>query len=503
MKVALMYPDRDFELPRVLPPNAAALTQDLELETLFKTMTRNDRFLREVIPPTILTSLQDVETIRYRQDILKDCLKNPTVVREIYNIALECIEFKRREWLGIFSTYPSGILSNAVRMLQVFVALLRKLRALADAHADQFDSPGFRAFFARIQEDLDEEFFGIVQQHLKTLRFRNGVLLSARLGQGNEGAEYVLHNPANGGQPWLKRILAPKWREYTFCINPRDEHGAQFLGDLRDRGITLIANALAQSASHVDAFFKALQLELAFYIGCLNLHERLVELDEPVCFPDPAPAETRRYRFTGLYDVCLALTMGKPAVGNTADARGKALVIITGANQGGKSTFLRSVGQAQLLLQCGMFVPAESFCANLCTGLFTHYKREEDATMESGKLDEELGRMSEIVDWLTPHALVLFNESFAATNEREGSEIARQISTALVETGVKVVFVTHLYEFAHGFQRSGREDVYFLRAERQADSRRTFKLLEGGPLETSFGGDLYREVFEKTASAEA
>ncbi|MER8376745.1 hypothetical protein NKH19_22355 [Mesorhizobium sp. M1338] len=64
------------------------------------------------------------------------------------------------------------------------------------------------------------------------------------------------------------------------------------------------------------------------------------------------------------------------------------MVVITGANQGGKSTFLRGVGLAQLMMQCGMFVPA-AFCGSVCDGVFTHYKRGEDATMKSGKLDEE------------------------------------------------------------------------------------------------------------------
>ena len=103
--------------------------------------------------------------------------------------------------------------------------------------------------------------------------------------------------------------------------------------------------------------------------------------------------------------------------------------MITGANQGGKSTFLRSVGVAQLMTQCGMFVGAQSLRVNVCDGVFTHYKREEDETMESGKLDEELARMSEIADHIGAGSVLLCNESFAATNEREGSQIARQVVT--------------------------------------------------------------------------
>jgi DNA mismatch repair ATPase MutS len=182
-------------------------------------------------------------------------------------------------------------------------------------------------------------------------------------------------------------------------------------------------------------------------------------------------------------------------VGNDLEAAGKDLVIITGANQGGKSTFLRSIGLAQVMMQSGIFVPAESFSANVCAALFTHYKRKEDASMKSGKLDEELSRMSAIIDMITPNAMVLLNESFAATNEREGSEIARQIVSALVERRVEVFFVTHLYEFAHGFYQQRKGNVLFLRADRQADGRRTFKLIEGEPLQTSFGEDVYHKVF--------
>jgi DNA mismatch repair ATPase MutS len=182
-------------------------------------------------------------------------------------------------------------------------------------------------------------------------------------------------------------------------------------------------------------------------------------------------------------------------VGNDLKADYKDLVVITGANTGGKSTFMRSVGLAQLMMQAGMFVPAETFSADIRDGVFTHYKREEDVTMESGKLDEELSRMSDIVDRLTPKSMMLFNESFAATNEREGSEIASQITDALLERDIKVCFVTHLYEFAHRLHKQKMQNATFLRAERLADGTRTFKLVEGEPLQTSYGRDLYDSVF--------
>lgn len=103
--------------------------------------------------------------------------------------------------------------------------------------------------------------------------------------------------------------------------------------------------------------------------------------------------------------------------------------------------------------------------------------------------------MSEIVDNLKPNALVLFNESFASTNEREGSEIATQIVNALLDRGVKAFFVTHLYQFASGLVAGRMSNTGFLRAERNPDGSRPFKLVEAEPLQTSYGHDLYDAIF--------
>lgn len=497
MKAFLMYKDRDFDLQQKLPSNEQVLTQDLELNTLFNGMALGDKFLFEVAKKAVLSSLDDLDTIRYRQHILQDCLKNASIVRTIYTIAVEAIESEKKHFWGFFREYPDAILHRSIEVLQMFVEMLKKLRSIADEHANTFESEGFTTFFSMLNKELDDEYFASVQEHLRTLRFRNGVLMSAELGNGNKGLHYILRKPHDKQQSWIEQIFAEKPPSYSFSISERDESGARTLAELTDRGINLVANALAQSTDHILSFFTMLRTELAFYVGCLNLYGQLAQKGEPVCFPSAVAADERKHCFQGLYDACLVLTMQQSIVGNSVNADHKDLVIITGANQGGKSTFLRSIGLAQLMMQCGMFVPAESFCANVCASLFTHYKRREDASMNSGKLDEELSRMSDIVDNIMPNSILLFNESFAATNEREGSEIARQIVNALLEKRIEVFFVTHFYEFAHGFYDKKMGNALFLRAERQADGGRTFRITEGEPLQTSYGEDVYNKIFAR------
>jgi DNA mismatch repair ATPase MutS len=501
MKAHLMYRERDFDLSRPGPPQQDAVVQDLELVTLLSAMGGGDNDLTNIARKAVLASSADVSTILYRQDILRDCLRHEQIVRDVYNLAVETLDAERKNYLGMASRYPQWVLHRSVEVMEMLVGKLQQLRAMADQHIGSFASEGFKTMFTMLQRELDDDYFALVRRHLMQLKFQRGTLISARLGQGNKGIDYVLRaqNPPEGN--WLQRMLSSGPPGYSFTLPERDESGARALSELRDRGINLVANAVAQSVDHIVSFFNMLRIELAFYVGCLNLHTALAQRKEPVCFPVPSEVGNRARRATGLYDVCLALTMDREVVGNDLKANGKNLVIITGANQGGKSTFLRSVGLAQLMMQCGMFVPAHEFRANLCERIFTHYKREEDAAMESGKFDEELQRMSCIVDHLVPNALVLFNESFAATNEREGSEIARQIATALTDRGVEVFFVSHHYEFARSFHAQHRSDVLFLRAERQPDGTRTFKLTEAPPLPTSFGQDLYRRIFETEPAA--
>ncbi|MFT4063653.1 MutS-related protein [Paraburkholderia sp.] len=501
MKAHLMYRDQDFLLAGDLPWEADTLIADLELNTLFSAMAADDTFLFDVARKAVMTSLRDPQQIVYRQDVLRDCVANAATVRALYGIAVEAIEIEKKSYFGFFSHYPAAILSSARELMQAFIAVLVKLRQVADQSSGDFKSEGFRNFFLMIQHELGDDYFETLDEHLKELRFRNGTLISAALGKGNKGMSYVLRKPNELDRNLLKRFFERKPPSLTFHIADRDEAGARELSELEGRGINLAADAVAQAADHVLSFFRMLRTELGFYIGCLNLANELAARGQSVCYPEPAPLAERQHVFEGLYDVCLSLRLKTAVVPNGIDADGAELVVVTGANEGGKSTFLRSIGLAQMMMQAGMIVGAGSFRANVCEGLFTHYKREEDASMTSGKFDEELVRMDQIADRIVPDSILLFNESFASTNEREGSEVARQIVCALLKKRVKIFFVTHMYEFAHGMYVTMKTGAVFLRAERREGGERTFRISPGEPLETSYGEDLYEKIFTEDTHA--
>jgi hypothetical protein len=493
MKVYLLYEAQDFDFEADLPANHEELIQDLELTTLLRAMALGDKFLFDVSKRGLLACLHDPEAIRYRQRVLADCLAEPEVIREMYAVAVGALQDKRHIWGGYGGTYqtPSSNLSGAVSHLEAYVARLRQLRQIADDHAEKFRSDGLRALFAMLQRELDDEYFEEIGYHLKQLRFRAGVLIDAELDRDNSGTNFVLRAPGDTRPRWKERLGIGLRSAYSFTLPPRDDAGGQVLADLTSRGINLVANAAAQSADHIGSYFTMLRAELGFYVSCLNLADRLEAKGVPTSIPEPRQPSPLTFSCTNLRDACLELQSEGAVVGNDVQADGKSLVIITGANSGGKSTFLRSVGLAQLMMQCGLFVAAESYRANVTRGIFTHFIREEDSGMTSGRLDDELRRMNAIADQIRPHCLMLFNESFAGTNEREGSEIGRQVVRALLEAEVKVFFVTHRFDFAEGFDRQHADSSLFLRAERQPDGRRNYKLAVKEPIPTSFGEDLY------------
>lgn len=506
MNPFLMYRDRDFVMEsdsQSIPP----VVDDLGLAILCESMAAGDKFLYAVSQQVLLEGLQSVEEILFRQQVLRDCLRHPDVVRATYRIAVEALEADRRNWSWLFSKTPEGILYRSIEVLQLFLEPLGRLRRVCVENGDSFESEGFKRFFGSLKEDTEPTSLGAIREHLRILKNHDAVAATAGLGYGNRIDHLLVHRPADRLQTWLERLrrmlAGLKKRSlgvFVYEIAEQDESGARALSDIRGKALAPIARDLERSANHVRSFFSSIRTELGFYIACHNLRDGLSRYGGLHCFPEPFGHGGKEFSVTDLYDLSLLLTSKMPVVGNDLNSDGKDLVMISGPNRGGKSTFLRSIGIAQLMMQAGMFVPGRSMRASMCRRLFTHFKREEDATMTRGKFDEELSQMSGIIDSMAPADLILLNESFGATNQREGAEIAEEIVEGLRKSGVRVFYVTHMTDLIQTLWDKDRESTLFLRAERLSDGSRTFRVQPGEPEATSYAGDLYARIFDRRAS---
>jgi hypothetical protein len=502
MRVRLLHPIQDPDLSPRLPWRLQELVdEDLELRRVYKAMAGGDEFLLETAKKIVPLAITDPDVIVYRQQVLADCLANRAAAQQMYDIAVDGVQVRRKVFLGgLMSRDPQAILRRSVRILELLVTNLRQLRALCDEQGNSFSSRGFRQLLDMIGVQIYDEYLDQLDADLRELHLPRGITLSASLGQGNKGFEYLLHQPPR--RNWWDKLTGSHSGSGGFAVDDRDEAGAKALTDLAGHAINDVANTVTRSADHVEEFFGRLRTELGFYLACMNLYEQLTKANVPTCFPIPTPIKPARFGCRDLRDVGLCLTAAKPVTGNDVEGDAKSLLVITGANEGGKSTFLRSMGAAQVMMQAGMFVTATSFHANVRDAIFTHFKREEDDTHAHGKLDEELARMSDIADVVGSASMLLCNESFASTNEREGSQIAHEVIRAMVENGVQVIFVTHLYDLAHQLSSCRDPANLFLRAQRRDDGVRTFRLQPGQPEPTSYGQDSFRRVFGDAASRE-
>lgn len=504
MKPYLLY-EQNNDTPNNTPstkkcPYDNDLIQDLNLHEIFNIMSHNDTFLYDTVKSVMLNSLTDIPAIIYRQNVLKDCIEN-RAVREFLNIASsslkEALYYKEYTQTSFSKIIPVSVrLFNSVGLLDLLVKKLEGLMSSIRGAEKVFQSKGLTAYCSRLELLLTEGFFTKVKEYigdLQSLTEDGNIIISSCIGNGLKGANHVLRKISrDANNDKAKRI---SHKNLPCNIIPLDNSSiVNSAKEMEDAALIHILRAINQFTNSILHFFEALRYETGFYAGCMNLHDVLSEIGIPTSFPFPEEMDKTTLMFNSLYDAGMAVENKNIPVSNDLHASGKTLFVITGANQGGKSTFLRSIGLAQILMQCGAFVPAASYRSNVCDCIFTHFTREEDTGMNSGKLDEELSRMNNIVSRITPRSLLLMNEPFATTTERDGSRIAADMITAFYELGIKVLFVTHLYEFSSSIYTRELEKAIFLRAERNEDGSRSFVIKEGKPLQTSFGEDLFRET---------
>ena len=502
MKPRLLFTDQNYAFPEP-PPGAVDLQLDLGIPVILDAMASGDAYLRNVAEQVLSAPPLTPEQIGYRLDALDDCLRQPDAIRELYELAATAAQAKRRVHAWITTNHPGSILRSSVAILRDLTTYLERLHDFAIEHHGQFRSPGWTALLESIERDLGADYLLQVRGYLTQLEFTGGVVLTARLGPGCTGIDYSLREA--GPTPWWTRWndALPHHHNDTYHLPPRDENGGATLERIQDHGINTVANAAAQSTDHVLDFFRVLTFEVGFYLAGVHLHENLARIGVSTCRPTPETQQSRALTARGLVDVGLAVRSRQAPVGSDLDADGKGLIMVTGANQGGKSTLLRAIGLAQLMFDAGLFVAADHFRASPSAGVFTHYRRDEDTSLQHGKFDDELVRMSQLVDRLRPNAVVLLDESFSSTNEIEGSQVARDIVDSLVTAGIRVCYVTHLYQLSHGLAERHDPRHLFLRAPRDPDGLHPYRLVPAEPESTSYAVDQFRQVFAEPLTVRA
>lgn len=227
----------------------------------------------------------------------------------------------------------------------------------------------------------------------------------------------------------------------------------------------------------VDPMLERVDAEMRFYLGYSRFVRGLGERGLTFCYPEVTE------RFDGIvakgaFDVMLARARhGDPAaVVVRNDIRlddPERLIVVTGPNQGGKSTFARMVGQLAYLTALGCPVPGTRARMLLPDKVFTHFVHEDDIADAGGALAQELARMREILDAVTDRSVVVMNESFSSTTAADAVSIGGEVVRRLIDRGATGVYVTFLEELAD----FGPEVVSMVAGvDSDADATRTFRI---------------------------
>ncbi len=537
MNVHLLYAQKEWKGIRPYY-DSESIINDLGLTVLFQTATRNqeeeeeampaavqraDRHLEEVLKKVMLAPLSTPEEIYFRQAVLMDFIEDKEFTKKLYELSRDMMT--RWERLGKNEVNKPGAarergiqLVSRVKVLHLFVNVLAQIKDLCRAHRGYFQSEGLQRFADGLLEDFSDEWEGKLKKALADIAFfSDGEEEYSLEGSGSNKVRqtrmvlgFQVENGLKLGSFWLDSLetINKKFRKsgekvtfsekmkVAFASEPtmilKSSDVLEDLMRLENRVVEYVMGCFEPFMKQCRDFFEQLYFESAFYRACYNLYVRSCRTGLSLCYP--RVCEKDCLFFENLTEFSMATYRGRIPVGNDGDIRNKMLLIVTGANQGGKSTFLRSLGIAQVMMQCGMFVSAKQFESGIFPHFFPHFTRREDSAMNSGRLDEELGRFDRIIAHLGKDSLVLLNESFATTTEEEGSDIAYDIIRALTEAGVKVLTVTHLLSFARRIYEEKRPEAEFLCAERKADGRRTYKMVKSAPELTSFGLDLYDQI---------
>ena len=477
--ISMLFPSADHAVAENAQP--PAYFDDLNLNQVVDWLTASKQEYN--LKAYYYTAVQDEETIQFRQEIVRDLLEETTLTR-LQTFAAQMVILRRyRKLIGelVHQNHREGWFLEAV--LVYVRAVIQLAQDLNDA---ELRSRGLMAFrqaldayarsseFQRLVDEAEQ-----LKQDLSAVRYCiliKDTTVKVRPYEGE--ADYSIEV-----EKTFEKFKQGAVKDYLIKLNivsSMNHVEAQILDlvarlnpELFDR----LHRFYADHAQFAADFILAFDREIQFYLAYLETILPLMKSGLKFCLP-VVSRKNKAVNAVDAFDLALAIQLRENTariVPNDFHLQDKErVIIVSGPNQGGKTTFARMFGQLHHLACLGLPVPgreARLFCFD---DIFTHFEREEDIRKLRGKLNEELARMRQIFEQATPNSLIILNEPFNSTTLKDALFLSRKIMQRILELDSLCVWVTFLTELASAAEKTvsmistvDAEDV----------ARRTFRII--------------------------
>jgi len=489
--ISLLWPPAEDAPPRALTPRLSEqAAADLDLETTVNALSAGHGHARE-IRAILLHLSDDPAVIRYRQDVIDDLLAHPELARGLDDLLPRLAELSHYRFFARPGQTPLHEVVWRVGQLEAYVECVQGLGAIFAAVDGALRAEAWRCLreqVARIEGDplfqtlaaelpdlvasvrniasvtigvnLDDQLRPVeatlLSVNRKKFRGMASSLLGTLFGKNAPGAEWEGIAPLHSVPP---KTAATAYGPVGIDLdNPMLYPLFRDLANVLKQASRPVAAALQRYAHVSSRALGDLAGELAFYLGAVDLMARLRAAGLPLCRPEILPAEARVCiaSETANLNLALRLLASDPGADLAAaivlndvcfDDAGR-VFILTGPNQGGKTTYTQGVGLLHVLAQAGLPVPGTAAQISPADAIFTHFPLEEQPDSGAGRLGEEASRLSTLFERATRHSLVLLNESLSSTSFSESLYLARDVVRILRLMGVRALYATHLHELA-------------------------------------------------------